>query len=197
MTAIGPVNRLSHKLTNLTGMPSGPVEVSDLSVLSVPKTSPCDNSRSLKEPTLSSGRLSTNSARHCGVSLLLGRVLSAVKRSNSINFSGSCHKGCWFGFRIRCITRYTSFGLLEDNACRMKVSRARQIAVLSWFLTSRNFTHDSWEPVWWASFLDWSRCCMLQWTNLTVFHPRSRWSGYTNPPKRAFLQRHLENKLLN
>ena len=44
-------------LTNLTGIPSGPVDVSDINYFSTRRTSPWDTSRSLKLVGLSSGQL--------------------------------------------------------------------------------------------------------------------------------------------
>ena len=118
-------------LTNLTGIPSGPVDESDLNNFSMRRISPWFTSRSLKLAGLSSGRDSISSSRQKGKSLLTGKVLSAVQAKNEFNLSGSCRKGC------RWIIRHTSFGLLEDNACLVKVSRARRIAAFNLFLTSR------------------------------------------------------------
>ena len=59
-------------LTNLTGIPSGPVDVSDLNNFSTRWTSPWDTSRSLKLAGLSSGRDSISSSRQKGKSLLTG-----------------------------------------------------------------------------------------------------------------------------
>ena len=109
-------------LTNLTWIPSGPVDVSDLNNFSTRRTSPWDTSRSLKLAGLSSGRDSISSSRQKGKSLLTGKVLSAVQAKNEFNLSGSCRKGCWLGFNLRWIIRHTSFGLLEDNGCLVKVS---------------------------------------------------------------------------
>ena len=130
-------------LTNLTGIPSGPVDVSDLNNFSMRRTSPWDTFRSLKLAGLSSGRDSISSSRQKGKSLLTGKVLSAVQAKNEFNLSGSCRKGCWLGFNMRWIIRHTSFGLLEDNACLVKVSRARRIAAFNLFLTSRKSSQDS------------------------------------------------------
>ena len=55
-------------LTNLTGIPSGPVDVSDLNNFSTRRTSPWDTSRSLKLEGLSSGRDSISSSRQKGKS---------------------------------------------------------------------------------------------------------------------------------
>ena len=58
------------------------------------------------------------------------------------------------------LIRHTSFGLLEDNACLVKVSQARRIAAFNLFPTFRKSSQDSWEPVWWASFLNlFLSCC--------------------------------------
>ena len=66
-------------LTNFTGIPSGPVDVSgadvsDLNNFSTRRTSPWDTSRSLKLAGLSSGRDSISSSRQKGKSLLAGKV---------------------------------------------------------------------------------------------------------------------------
>ena len=130
-------------LTNLTGIPSGPVDVSDLNNFSTRRTSPWDTSRSLKLAGLSSGRDTISYSKQKGKSLLTGKVLSAVQAKNEFNLSGSCRKGCWLGFNMRWIIRHTSFGLLEDNACLVKVSRARRIAAFNLFLTSRKSSQDA------------------------------------------------------
>lgn len=146
-------------LMNLTGIPSGPVDVSDLNNFSMRRTSPWDTFRSLKLAGLSSGRDSISSSRQKGKSLLTGKVLSAVQAKNEFNLLGSCPKGCWLGFNMRWIIRHTSFGLLEENACLVKVSQAWRITAFNLFLTSRKSSQDSWEPVWWASFLSLFRSC--------------------------------------
>ena len=69
-------------LTNLTGTPSGPVDVPDLNNFSTRRTSPWDTSRSLKLAALSSGRDSISSSRQIGKSPLTGKVLSAVEANN-------------------------------------------------------------------------------------------------------------------
>ena len=124
-------------LTNLTGIPWGRVDVSDLDNFSTRRSSPWDTSRSLNLAGLSSGRDTISYSKQKGKSLLTGKVLSAVQAKNEFNLSGSCRKGCWLGFNMRWIIRHTSFGLLEDNACLVKVSQARRIAVFNLFLTSR------------------------------------------------------------
>ena len=139
----GPTMESATILTNLTGIPSGRVDVSDLNNFSTRRTSPWDTSRSLKLAGLSSGRDAISSSKQKGESLLTGKVLSAVQAKNQFNLSGSCRKGCWLGFNMRWIIRHTSFGLLEDNACLVKVSRARRIAAFNLFLTSRKSSQDA------------------------------------------------------
>ena len=56
-------------LTKLTGIPLGPVDVSDLNNFSTRMTSPWDSSRSLKLAGLSSGRDSISSSGQKGKSL--------------------------------------------------------------------------------------------------------------------------------
>ena len=109
-------------MTNLTGIPSEPVHVSDLNNFGTCRTSPRDTSRTLKLAGLSSGRDLISSSRQKGKSLLTGKVLSAVQAKNEFNSPGSCHKGCWLGFNMQWIICHTSFGLLADNACLVKVS---------------------------------------------------------------------------
>ena len=131
-------------LTNWTGIPSGPVDVSDLNNFSTLRTSLWGTSRSLKLVRLSSGRDSISSLRQEGKSQLTGKVLPVVQAKNESNLSGSCRKGCWLDFSMRWIIRHT-FGLLEDNACLVKVSRARRIAAFNLFLTSRCSSDRIWQ----------------------------------------------------
>ena len=62
-------------LTNWTGIPSGPVDVSDLNNFSTLRTSLWGTSRSLKLVRLSSGRDSISSLRQEGKSQLTGKIL--------------------------------------------------------------------------------------------------------------------------
>ena len=89
----GASNGISHHFTNLTGIPSGPVDVSDLNNSSTRRTSPWDTSRSLKLAGLSSGRDSISSSRQKGKSLPTGRVLSAVQAKNEFNYIGILPQG--------------------------------------------------------------------------------------------------------
>ena len=61
-------------VTNLTGIPSGPEDVSELNNFSTRRTSPWDTSRSLKLAGLSSGRDSISSSRQKCKFLLTGKV---------------------------------------------------------------------------------------------------------------------------
>ena len=88
-------------LTNLTGIPSGRVDVSDLNNFSTRRSSPWDTFRSLKLAGLSSGRDTISSSKQKGKSLLTGKVLSAVQAKNEFNLWGYCRKGCWLGFNMR------------------------------------------------------------------------------------------------
>ena len=87
-------------LMNFTGIPLGPVDVSDLNNFSTRRTSRWDTSWSLKLAGLSSGRDSISSSRQKGKSLPTGTVLSAIQAKNEFNLSGSCRKGCWLGFNM-------------------------------------------------------------------------------------------------
>ena len=80
----GPAMESATILTHLMGIPSGPVDVSDLNNFSTRRISPWDTSRSLKLAGLSSGRDSISSSRQKGKSLLTGKVLLAVQTKNEI-----------------------------------------------------------------------------------------------------------------
>ena len=67
-------------LTNLTGIPSGRVDVSDLNNFSTRRTSPWDTSRSLKLAGLSSGRDTISSSKQKGKSLLTGKFSRQYKQ---------------------------------------------------------------------------------------------------------------------
>ena len=94
-------------LMNLTGIPLGQVDVSDLNNFHIHRTLPW----SLKLAGLSSGRDSISSSRQEGKSLLTGKVLFAVQAKNEFNLSGSCCKGCWLGFSMGWMIHHSSFGL--------------------------------------------------------------------------------------
>ena len=72
---------------NLTGIPSGPVDVSDLNNFI------WSTSRSLELAEPSSGRDSISSSGQESKSPLTGKVLSAVQEKNEFNLSGSRCKG--------------------------------------------------------------------------------------------------------
>ena len=109
---------------NLTGMLSSPVEVSVRSDFNTLTTSPYDTSLSWKADSVSLGSCAIRSDRQSFFWFSPGRVCSTVSAKNLLSLSGSERKGFWLGFRMRCITCQTSFGLLEESTCFMKSAHA-------------------------------------------------------------------------